>query len=221
MGYLWIMMGIMGYLWILIYHNGIFMDISLWSISLGDTAGIGRISAPLPYSFLFFLVSVMILMVFVGAELAEANIACPDPCATPKGRPSSICCTPRGARESGAVGEGPMASNMVADVLWILWSWSDSLNVEINDSMVGLRMFKGTSYITDLNRKPGFLASNTGVSVKIFPSSNAVKRSHTPETRRYPGRSAGWPWSSPPPMVPWRELKWQGPSGEKLGRRVV
>ena len=33
-----------------------------------------------------------------------------------------------------------------------------------------------------------------------------------------PGRSAGWPWSSPPPMVPWRSSEVAGAKeGKDLG----
>ena len=83
------------------------MDIYLFDpFPLVILLGLVEFHPPFLTPFWIFLMSVGILMVFVGAELAEANIACPAPCATPKGRPSSICCTPRGAvgEISGAVG---------------------------------------------------------------------------------------------------------------------
>jgi len=180
----------MGYLWIYLFDP----------FPLVILLGLVEFQPPFLTPFYFFLVSVMILMVFVGAELAEANIACPDPCATPKGRPSSICCTPRGAvgEISGAVGPSHGIQHVET------WRFRFDTNMKTRHKYI-LHVAPDVS-VTDL------LTDFLSAPITHLKADIQWK---TPWFTA--GRSAGWPWSSPPPMVPWRDgaVKWQGPRREK------
>jgi hypothetical protein len=189
------------------------MDISWIMIYLFDPfplvilLGLVEFQPPFLTPFWIFLVSVMILMVFVGAELAaEANIACPAPCATPKGRPSSICCTHRGAvgEISGAVGPSHGIQRVET------WRFRFDTNMK--------------------NRHKYILHVAPDVSVwlthRFFGCSD-----HAPETRRYPVENSmvycSWPkrrlamvfTSSNGPLA--KQWSGGGQGGKRLGGRVV